>query len=108
MGSRTSASDDLLELDHVVDVFKALGHPLRLEIMRRMVAVPELACTELEHALPITKQTISYHIKMLHRARLITVRRDGRYFFYSPRFDEIEAVVPGLVPLLRDARRPCS
>jgi ArsR family transcriptional regulator len=95
-------TDGRVELDHMVDVFKALGHPVRLDIMRRMVAVPELACTELEHTLPIAKPTISYHIKMLHRARLINVKKVGKYYYYTPRMDEMNQLLPGLAPLLRD------
>jgi ArsR family transcriptional regulator len=95
-------SDGRVEAEHMVDVFKALGHPVRLDIMRRMVAVPELACTELEHALPIAKPTISYHIKMLHRARLIHVKKVGKYYFYTPRMDEMDELLPGLLGLLQD------
>jgi DNA-binding transcriptional ArsR family regulator len=95
-------TDGRVESDHMVDVFKALGHPVRLDIMRRMVAVPELACTELEHTLPIAKPTISYHIKMLHRARLINVKKVGKYYYYTPRMDEMNELLPGLAPLLLD------
>jgi DNA-binding transcriptional ArsR family regulator len=70
-----------------------------------MLHVPELACTELEQTLPIAKSTISYHIKLLYRARLIDVRRDGRYYHYTPRWDEVNRLVPGLVTLLQERLR---
>lgn len=91
-----------VKLDHMVDVFKALGHPVRLDIMRRMVQVPELACTELEHTLPVSKPTISYHIKLLRRAQLINVKTSGKHYFYTARIDEMNEVLPGLVDLLQD------
>ncbi len=96
---------DPVDFDEVVAVFKALGHPVRLDIIRRMLHVPELACTELEQTLPIAKSTISYHIKLLYRARLIDVRRDGRYYHYTPRWDEVNRLVPGLVTLLQERLR---
>lgn len=102
MSETAIAPDGLVEADDMVEVFKALGHPLRFDIMRRMVAVAELPCTELEHALPITKPTISYHVKLLHHAGLINVRRVGKYYFYSPRLDVIERLLPGFVGLLQD------
>lgn len=89
-----------VEFDQAVDVFKALGHPVRLDIMRRMMKVPELACLELEHTLPISKATISYHIKILYRAGLVNVRKVGRYYHYTPRRDEMDRILPGLIEFL--------
>ncbi len=94
-----------VDLEHLVEVFKALGHPMRLEIMRQMVSVPELACTTLEETLPISKPTISYHVKALSGARLVRVRKEGKYYFYTPRLDEIEELLPGFTQLLRSRLR---
>lgn len=80
--------------EYVVEAFKALGDPLRLDIMLRMARVDELACTELEKVLPVSKSTISYHMKVLGRAGLVDVRKDGRYYFYTVRPDAIGAVIP--------------
>ena len=93
----TRAPDPSGEL---LDVFKALGHPIRFEIMRRMMHRAELPCTELEAALPIAKSTISYHIKLLHRAGLVNVRKAGRYYYYTPRREHMEEVLPGMAAAL--------
>jgi ArsR family transcriptional regulator, arsenate/arsenite/antimonite-responsive transcriptional repressor len=75
------------ELEQLTDIFRALGEPLRLEIIRRMSEVDELACTVLEEELPISKSTISYHMKLLYNAGLIEIRKDGRYYHYRLRRD---------------------
>jgi ArsR family transcriptional regulator, arsenate/arsenite/antimonite-responsive transcriptional repressor len=93
--------------DPVIEIFKALSEPVRLDIMARIVAVDELACTTLEKELPISKSTISYHMKILHRAHLIDIRKDGRYYHYRARSSEVEEVVPGLLQWL-NTRRPMS
>lgn len=95
-----SMGNEEIDMDAAVEVFKALGHPVRLDIMKRMVRVPELACTELEHTLPIAKTTISYHIKILHRAGLIEVRKEGRFYFYRSKDSSMDEFVSGLTPLL--------
>jgi DNA-binding transcriptional ArsR family regulator len=82
--------------DYLVEVFRALGDPLRMEIMRRMSQTDELACTELEEILPVTKSTISYHVKVLSRAGLLHVRKEGRYYFYHARHDLIDELMPDL------------
>jgi Helix-turn-helix domain len=58
-----------------------------------MAATDELACTTLEKTLPVTKSTISYHIKALVHAHLIHVRKQGRYYFYTLRRDMLAIVV---------------
>lgn len=82
--------------EYLVEVFKALSDPLRLDIMKRMAQTDELACTELERALPVTKSTISYHVKILAQAGLLEVRKAGRYYHYRARRDLIDPVLPDL------------
>jgi DNA-binding transcriptional ArsR family regulator len=94
----------ILTEDPVVDIFKALSEPIRLDIMSRIVSVDELPCTTLEKELPISKSTISYHMKILYRARLIDIRKDGRYYHYRARIDDLENVLPGLPQWLLDRR----
>jgi ArsR family transcriptional regulator len=97
-----------LTWDPAVEILKALAEPIRLDIMSRILSVDELACTTLEKELPITKSTISYHMKILHRARLIDIRKEGRYYHYRARTTEIEEVIPGLSSWLRERSQNCD
>ena len=94
----------LLTHDPVIEIFKALSEPIRLEIMARIVSVDELPCTALEKELPVSKSTISYHMKILHRAGLIDIRKAGRYYHYRAREKEIEQLVPGVLHSLAKRR----
>jgi DNA-binding transcriptional ArsR family regulator len=67
------------------EVFKALGDPIRWNIIQQMAQQEELACSVLEDTLPVSKPTISYHTKILTQAGLIEVRKRGRNYFYSLR-----------------------
>jgi DNA-binding transcriptional ArsR family regulator len=78
------------------EVFKALGDPIRWSIITQMALVDELACLTLEDTLPVSKPTISYHTKILHQAGLISVRKEGRNYFYSLRRDVLHEVIDGL------------
>ena len=77
------------------DVLKALGDPVRLEIVRQMASSDEVACTTLEKTLHVTKPTISYHIKVLFHADLVAIRKEGRFYFYSLRKEALDAHIPG-------------
>jgi DNA-binding transcriptional ArsR family regulator len=97
----------VLSHDPVIEIFKALSEPVRLDIMARIVSTDELACTTLEKELPISKSTISYHMKILYRAHLIDIRKEGRFYHYRARTAEIEEVVPGMLKWL-NARQVMS
>ena len=84
------------------EVFKALGDPIRWNIVQQMAQQEELACSVLEDTLPVSKPTISYHTKILTQAGLIEVRKRGRNYFYSLRrevlrslMDEMWLLAPG-------------
>jgi DNA-binding transcriptional ArsR family regulator len=75
------------------DVFKALGDPIRLDIIRQVAEAGELAWGALEETLPVSKPTISYHIKTLVQANLLSVRKDGRNFYYTIRRDTLGSLL---------------
>lgn len=84
------------------EMLKALGDPIRLEIVRQMaVNDGHVACTTLESQLGVSKSTISYHIKVLHHAGLVTVTKDGRWYHYELRAEALESGVPGFADHLR-------
>jgi DNA-binding transcriptional ArsR family regulator len=75
------------------EVFKALGDPIRWNIVQQMAQTEELACSLLEDTLPVSKPTISYHTKILTQAGLIEVRKRGRNYFYSLRRDVLQDLI---------------
>ena len=86
--------------DLVVQVFKALADPTRLDMLRLIDSLGEYPCTSLERALPVGKSTISYHVKILSNAGLISVRRQGRNLFYTLHRDVLDFYSPGLLERL--------
>lgn len=72
-------------LDELVDVLKALADPVRLDLLRRIAAVSEIACTDLVEDSHVSASTVSYHVKALRTVGLIQVRKDGRNFHYTYR-----------------------
>lgn len=92
--ARTVAAEDLAE------IFRVLGDATRIEILRLLLGGQEVACTKLEAILPISKSTISYHIKALKSVGLIRVRKDGRYYHYTLERDRLDAILPGVADTL--------
>ena len=82
------------------EVFSALSDPIRWSIITQMAKVDELACVTLESTLPVSKPTISYHIKILQNAGLIETRKAGRNYYYCLRRDVIRDLLDGLWELV--------
>jgi DNA-binding transcriptional ArsR family regulator len=89
------------DLDVYAVLFRALGDPVRSEIVARAATMPELPCTLLEEVLPISKSTISYHIKVLYQAELLEVRKEGRFYHYKLREEVLGRYLPDYLDRVR-------
>jgi ArsR family transcriptional regulator, arsenate/arsenite/antimonite-responsive transcriptional repressor len=83
------------EPEQIVQQLSALAQGARLAIFRRLVvAGPAGLCpSDLQAELAVTPSVLSFHLKELKTARLITVRPDGRHLYYSADFTAMNALV---------------
>jgi len=74
--------------------FKALGHPSRLAILRRVVRGPAegTPAGELQADLGIPWSTLSHHLAELAGADLLAAAREGTTIRYAVRFDQLRAL----------------
>jgi DNA-binding transcriptional ArsR family regulator len=81
-------------------VMHALSDPVRLAIVRTLLAARnrEMACNEIP--LKVVKATRSHHFSVLRAAGLIFTRCDGTKCMTSVRREEIERRFPGLLELV--------
>lgn len=90
------------------EMLKALGHPVRLGIMRRLAARPETCACDFGDVFAVKQPTISQHLKVLREAGLVTTRRRGTQICYSVRPDAIVALTDGLRALAPPPAGPTS
>jgi DNA-binding transcriptional ArsR family regulator len=76
-------------------VLHALSDPIRLEIVQLLARVAELPCGELEA--PVSKSTLSHHLKVLRDAGLTQTRAVGVQRLVSLRAADLDARFPGLL-----------
>jgi len=72
--TRRSASAADRELARLA---KALGHPARVAILRRLMARGECVCGQIVAELPLAQATVSQHLRVLKDAGLIEGEVDG-------------------------------
>ncbi|MFC0132693.1 transcriptional regulator [Massilia eurypsychrophila] len=74
-----------MDTKEVLTALSAIAQESRLAIFRLMVQVgPEgMAATRIAEQLDIAPSSLSFHLKELSHARLITSRSEGRFIIYS-------------------------
>ncbi|GAA3744344.1 metalloregulator ArsR/SmtB family transcription factor [Plantactinospora mayteni] len=67
--------------------FKALGDPVRLQLMSMIASAPagEICVCELTPAFDLSGPTISHHLKTLRAAGLVDAERRGTWVYYRAR-----------------------
>jgi ArsR family transcriptional regulator len=66
-----------MRCDDAAERLKALGHPVRLAIVRALAQRNCCCCGEICGDLPLAQSTVSQHLKVLKEAGLVSFRRDG-------------------------------
>ncbi len=62
---------------NLANLFRALGHPARLRILRLLAQRKACICGEIVEELPLAQATVSQHLKVLKQAGLITGQIEG-------------------------------
>ena len=107
-----AAANDADELDVVFALvaqhFSLLAEPTRLKILHAICAA-ERSVSQIVAATGATQTNVSRHLALMHRAGVVTRRRDGSTVYYrvdSPEFVEICRNVCVQIASRIDAREP--
>ena len=84
-----------MESSSVVQALGALAQDSRLAVYRLLVEVgPEgLPATVIAERLGIPANTLSFHVKTLSQADLVSARHEGRFIHYSANFGRMHELV---------------
>ncbi|WP_246791997.1 ArsR/SmtB family transcription factor [Burkholderia perseverans] len=84
-----------MEEKDIVRALAALAHDLRLRVFRMLVvAGPEgLTPGTIATQLDVPNATLSFHLKELMNAGLVTQERDGRTLIYRAAYEQMNAVL---------------
>src|SRR5688500_15001403 len=85
--------------DELAGYAKAIGHPVRIQILRLLTNRTSCVCGEIVDELPLAQSTVSQHLKVLKEAGLIRGDVDGPRICYciEPRtLRRLKALIGGL------------
>jgi ArsR family transcriptional regulator, arsenate/arsenite/antimonite-responsive transcriptional repressor len=95
------ATHSQLDAERATRLFHALSDRTRLSILQRLRLGERCVC-DLTDALDAAQSRLSFHLKVLKDAGLVTDRRDGRWMYYTLNTDTL-AEVAELVEALATA-----
>ena len=78
-------------------IAKALADPRRMALLESIASQREYSCHKLCEQFPVSKGTISHHMKELVRAGLVHARREGQYRIYEVRREVLAAYTAELM-----------
>lgn len=78
-------------------IAKALADPRRVALLEAIAIENGCGCSSLRSKFPVSKATISHHIKELVRAGLVTAERQGQFLQCHVRRDVMEAYTSSLL-----------
>lgn len=84
-----------MEEHEAISALAALAQPARLRVFRALVVAGPQGMTPgtLAEALEVPASTLSFHLKELMRAGLITQQRDGRSLIYRAAFAQMTGLM---------------
>lgn len=84
-----------MEDKYVIKALAALAQPSRLQIFRALVVKGNDGLTPalMADALGMPANTLSFHLKELMHADLISQERSGRHLIYRAQYDRMNAVM---------------
>jgi ArsR family transcriptional regulator, arsenate/arsenite/antimonite-responsive transcriptional repressor len=80
---------------NVVRALAALAQPVRLQVFRRLVVAGEQGATPgaLAEALGVPSSSLSFHLKELAHAGLVSQERASRHLIYRAAFDRMNELL---------------
>lgn len=78
-------------LPRAAELFHALSDQTRLSILQRLRLGERCVC-DLTDALEVAQSRLSFHLKVLKEAGLVSDRREGRWMYYTLNADALDEV----------------
>ncbi len=82
------------KLERCAEQLSALGHPVRLKILRFVVQAGDTGAPagEIQEHVDLPASTLSHHLKRLVDAGLVAARTEGTFHFYAAEYSSLFAL----------------
>ena len=89
--------------DALAAAFKAIGHPVRSQILEILSYQPDPMCVcHIESQFTLSQSTISHHLRLLRKAGLVNSERRGTWIYYSVRREGVGSLYTFMTSIVCD------
>ncbi len=81
--NKKSTKTDILLCEECLELFRAMADKTRQEIIMVFAAQKEICANDIAKNFVLSRPTISHHLNLMRRAKLLNSRKDGKEVFYS-------------------------
>jgi ArsR family transcriptional regulator, arsenate/arsenite/antimonite-responsive transcriptional repressor len=92
-----------LDITRAATLFQALSDEIRLDVVLLLADGEQCVC-DLQSSLDMAQSKLSWHLKTLKEAGIITDRREGRWVYYSLNAEAL-GEAKGIIDALKPSRR---
>lgn len=96
------------ELQQKANLFKALSHPARLQILQYLAKSKKCITGDISDRFPITRGTVNQHIKELNEAELIVSHKQDSKVVYCLNLNKIKELENVLGEFLKEMHLPAD
>ncbi len=93
---KENTATDQLQLEDLKlagSIFRAINHPLRLNIVRLVDEFERLTVTQIYFKLRIEQSVASQHLAILRESEILIATRDGKHIYYALNHQRMQAIV---------------
>jgi DNA-binding transcriptional ArsR family regulator len=90
-------SKEIVDERTLAGIYKALGEPNRVRVVRALLQEEEMTCGQLTSLLGVSASTFSHHIAELIECGLVSKRKEGRHHILSVRRDILTKYAPAII-----------
>ena len=101
------ATQHPLSAKQACSLLKALSDPLRLQVLDQLSTGERCVC-DLTSSLALSQSRLSFHLKVMKEAGLLSDRQSGRWVYYRIRPQALDALQNWLKELTRSCETPAS
>ena len=99
--SQSQFAIDTTAIKKGASIYRAIYHPLRLQIVELIHKAGEINVTPIIRKLKLEQSLISAHLKILRDAKMLVTRREGQQIFYSVDYRQLKHLSELTVKLLQ-------
>ncbi|MGG3890805.1 ArsR/SmtB family transcription factor [Metabacillus fastidiosus] len=101
--------DEIIGNQKAIDIFEnlspyfqGLGDPIRQQIIALLIDKDTMNVTQIAEHIPMSRPTVSHHLKILRQVGLLKVQKKGTEMYYSLEINEAIGLMKQLVQFVEE------